>query len=107
MKSSEVKWPLGSITNNKASGGDGIPAELFQILKDDAVKVLTQSAHNVGDLDSIPHSGRSSGEGNGNPFQDSCLDNPMEGGTRWATVHGVPKSWTQLSDFTSLHTDNK
>ena len=36
----EVKWALGSITKNKASGGDGVPAELFQILKDDAVKVL-------------------------------------------------------------------
>ena len=36
----EVKWALGSITINKASGGDGIPVELFQILKDDAVKVL-------------------------------------------------------------------
>ena len=36
----EVKWPLVSITMNKASGGDGIPAELFQILKDDVVKVL-------------------------------------------------------------------
>ena len=36
----EVKWALGSITTNKASGGDGIPAELFQILKDDAIKVL-------------------------------------------------------------------
>ena len=36
----EVKWTLGSITTNKASGGDGIPAELFQIMKDDAVKVL-------------------------------------------------------------------
>ena len=36
----EVKWALGSITMNKASGGDGIPAELFQVLKDDAVKVL-------------------------------------------------------------------
>ena len=36
----EVKWTLGSITTNKASGGDGIPAELFQILKDDVVKVL-------------------------------------------------------------------
>ena len=36
----EVKWALGSITTNKASGGDGIPAKLFQILKDDAVKVL-------------------------------------------------------------------
>ena len=36
----KVKWALGSITTNKASGGDGIPAELFQILKDDSVKVL-------------------------------------------------------------------
>ena len=36
----EVKWGLGSITTNKAGGGDGIPVELFQILKDDAVKVL-------------------------------------------------------------------
>ena len=36
----EVKWALGSIATNKASGGDGIPVELFQILKDDAVKVL-------------------------------------------------------------------
>ena len=40
----EVKWALGSITTNKASGGDGIPAELFQILKDDAVKML----HSIG-----------------------------------------------------------
>ena len=37
---SKVKWALGSITTNKANGGDGIPGELFQILKDDAVKVL-------------------------------------------------------------------
>ena len=37
---SEIKWTLGSITMNKACGGDGIPAELFQVLKDDAVKVL-------------------------------------------------------------------
>ena len=36
----EVKWVLGSITMNKASGGDGIPAEIFQIIKDDAVKML-------------------------------------------------------------------
>ena len=36
----EVKWALGSITTNKASGGDGIPVELFEILKDDAVKML-------------------------------------------------------------------
>ena len=41
----EVKWALGSITMNKASGGDGIPVELFQILKDDAVKVLPSMQH--------------------------------------------------------------
>ena len=43
----EVKWALGSITTNKASGGDGIPVELFQILKDDAVKVLHSMSANL------------------------------------------------------------
>ena len=43
----EVKWALGSITPNKASGGDGIPVELFQILKDDAVKVLHSICHQI------------------------------------------------------------
>ena len=43
----EVKWVLGSITTNKASGGDGIPAELFQILKDDAVKVLQPKCQQI------------------------------------------------------------
>ena len=42
-----VKWDLGSITTNKASGGDGIPAELFQILKDDAVEVLHSICHQI------------------------------------------------------------
>ena len=52
------------------------------------------SAWNAGDLGSIPGSGRSPGKGNGNPLQDSCLENPMEGGAWWATVHGVAKSRT-------------
>ena len=43
----EVKWTLGSITTNKASGGDGIPAELFQILKDDVVKVLHSTCQQI------------------------------------------------------------
>ena len=47
------------------------------------------SACNGGDLGSIPGSGRSPGEGNGNPLQYSCLENPMDGGAWWATVHGV------------------
>ena len=57
------------------------------------------SACNAGDLGSIPGSGRSPGEGNGNPLQYSCLENPMDRGAWWATVHGVTKSWTRLSNF--------
>ena len=56
--------------------------------------------YNAGDLGSIPGSGRSSGEGSGNPLQYSCLENPMDGGAWWATVHGVSKSRTRLSNFT-------
>ena len=53
-------------------------------------------ACNPGEQDSIPGSGRSPGEGNGNPFQYSCLENPMDRGAWQATVHEVPKSQTQL-----------
>ena len=59
------------------------------------------SACNVGDLGSIRGLGRSPGEGNGNPLQYSCLVNPTDGGAWWATAHGVAKSRTRLSDFTS------
>ena len=58
------------------------------------------SAYNVGDLGSIPGSGRSPGEGNGNPLQYSWLENPTDGEAWQATVHGVAKSWTQPSNFT-------
>ena len=50
------------------------------------------SAYNVGEPGSIPGSKRSPGEGNGNPLQYSCLENPMDGGAQQATVHGVAKS---------------
>ena len=53
-----------------------------------------ESACNVGDLGSIPGSGRSPGEGNGYPLQHSCLENPMDRGAWWATAHGVTKSRT-------------
>ena len=58
------------------------------------------SAYNAGDPGSIPGSGRFSGEANGNPLQYSCLENPMDGGACKATVYGVAKSRTRLSDFT-------
>ena len=54
----EVKWALGSITMNKASGGDGIPVELFQILKDDAVKVLHSICQQFGKLSSGHRTGK-------------------------------------------------
>ena len=52
----------------------------------------------VGDVDLTPVSGRSPGEGNGNPLQYSCLRNPMDSRAWWATVHGVAKSQTQVSN---------
>ena len=64
------------------------------------------SACNVGDPGSIPGSGRSPGEGNLNPLQYSCLENPMAGGAWWATVHGVAKNQTWLSNFIFTFTFN-
>ena len=64
------------------------------------------SACNAGDLGSIPGSGRFPGEGTSNPLQYFCLENPLDGGAWWATVHVVAKSWTQLSDFTFTFTSN-
>ena len=58
-----------------------------------------ESARNVGDPTTIPGPGRSPGEGNGNPFQYSCLENSMDRDTWRATVHGVEKSRTGLSDW--------
>ena len=53
-----------------------------------------ESAHNVGDQSSIPGLGRSPEEENGNPLQYSCLENPMDRGASWASVHRVSKSQT-------------
>ena len=58
------------------------------------------NAGDARDTGSIPGSGRSLGGGNGNPLQYSCLENPMDRGAWWATVHRVAKSQTQLSNFT-------
>ena len=55
------------------------------------------------DAGSIPGSGRSPGGGRGNPLQCSCLENPMDRGALWSTIHSVTKSWTQLK-WLSMHT---
>ena len=76
---------------------------LIYLLGFPSASEVKASACNVGDLGLIPGSGRSPGEGNGNPLEYSCLGNSMDGGTWWPTVHRVAKSRTRLSNFTSLH----
>ena len=60
--------------------------------------VVKNPPANAEDAGSIPGSGRSPGEGNGNPLQYPCLGNAKDRGACWATVHEVMKSWTQLKD---------
>ena len=62
------------------------------------VRNAPANAGDARDTGSIPGSERSLGVESGNPFQCSYLENPMERGAWWATVHGVTKSWTQLSN---------
>ena len=59
--------------------------------------VVKESGSNTGDMGLIPGLGRSPGEGNGNPLQYSCLENSMDRGALWATIHGVTKGQTTLS----------
>ena len=67
---------------------------------------MSATAGDIRDQDSILGSGRSPGGGQGNPRQDSCLENPMDRGAWPATVHGIAKSQTQLKQL-STHTHNK
>ena len=71
---------------------------LFGIQKNFKIPGDSESAYNAGDPGLIPGSGRSLGEGNGNPFQYSCLENSRERGAWGAIVHRVAKSQIQLSD---------
>ena len=64
-----------------------------------------ESAHNAGGPSLTPGSGRSPGEGNGNLLQYSCLENPMDRGAWWATVHRIAKCQTQLSGYTFFLSD--
>ena len=58
-----------------------------------------KSAYNKGDLSLIPGSGKSPEEENGNPLQYSCLENSMDRGAQWTTVHGDVKSWTDTHTY--------
>ena len=78
-----------------------IGIDIYTLLVAQTVKRLSAMLETgVRSLGLIPGLGRSPGEGNGNPLQYSCLENPMDGGAWWAAVHGVTKSRTRLSDFT-------
>ena len=70
------------------------------LYKDSLLAQLVESACNSGDPGWIPGSGRCPREGNDNPLQYSCLENPMDGGAWWATVYTVAMTRTRLSDFT-------
>ena len=65
--------------------------------------VVKNLLSNAGDTSAIPGSGRSPGVGNGYPLQYSCLESSMNRGAWWATLHGVAKSWTWLSNSTPIH----
>ena len=76
--------------SNKLVMNNGIHSLVSQMVKNLPAMRETQ-------VRSLPGSGRFPGEGNGNPLQYSCLENSMDRGAWWATVHGVANSWTQLS----------
>ena len=94
----KIPWPeerdrlqsMGSVTESDMTGWLGFPGS----------SEVKASDCNAGDLGLNPGLGRSPAERNGNPLQYSCLENPMDGRAWWATVHGVAKSRTRLSDFT-------
>ena len=98
----EINWLSLSLFLNSLFHFTELYIYLYTI-KNPGGSEIRASASNVGDPGSIPGSGRSPGEGNGNPLQYSCLENPMDRGAWQATVHGVAKSRTWLSDFTFTH----
>ena len=78
LGASEWKYPIFLPSNKHVPGGSDCKA----------------SGYNAGDPGSIPGLGRSPGEGNSNPWQYSCLENPMDREAWWATIHGIAKSLT-------------
>ena len=79
-------------------------APVLESVRERLTERVDPGSVDIGDVGSVPGSGRSPGRGNGNPLQYSCQDNPMDRGAWWATVHGVAKRQTCLSDRTHTHT---
>ena len=75
---------------------------MISVLYNQLVLVVKNLPANAGDADSISGSGRSPGEGNGNPLQYFCLENPMDRGAWWGTVHGVTKKYDWLVEHTHV-----
>ena len=95
----------GSCLENPRDGGHWWAAIYGVTQSQTGLKRLSSSCSSIecppdcaGGVHSIPGSGRSPGDGNGNPLQYSCLENPMDRGAWWATVNEVAKDWTHLSD---------
>ena len=83
----DVKWALGSITTNKASGGDGIPVKLFQILQDDAVKVLHSICQQTGKTQQWPQDWKRS----------VFIPIPKEGNAKqWSNYHTIATLWQKV-----------
>ena len=85
------------LQRNSASKATGVICKLSSHLGFPPSSVGKESACSPGDPGSIPGSGRSSEEGNGNPLWYSYLEKPMDRGAWWAAVHGIAKSWAPLS----------
>ena len=90
----EVKWALGSITTNKASVGDGIPVELFQILKDDAVKVLHSICQKIWKLSSDQKTGKGQFSFQ---FQRKAMPKNVQTTTQLHSSHTLSKKCSKFS----------
>ena len=88
---------MDQVTLYKKTTYLGTTGNIMGFPGDTVVKSPPADAGDAGDLDLIPGSGRSPGRRNGNPLLYSCLNNPMDRGAWWATVHGVAQSGARLS----------
>ena len=90
--------PLQSFETSRAARKGRQLVGPWHLCKPSLVAHWQKFARSAGDRGLNPGSGTSPGGGNGNPFQHSCLENPMDGGASGATVHGVAKGWARLSE---------